>query len=330
MPSVIPYDWYTFSGPTRSIQRCTNDGEITAAPCRNHTRLDRSRCSMSGRSAMRCSMSVVAVKVVMPCASMRSTMRAASNFCSTTRWSPASRLNSVANPLVWYIGAITSTTCGRSTGAHVVANGMPVISSKIPGLSMRMTLTAPVDPLLQIPLVIGDTAGGNGVGSRSWVDSNHARSSTPTLTPSITSSTRSRSQSGRSHRTGTGTAPSFHAASTVITNSGELRRATATRPPSVAPRSCSARAICVERRCSSGHVTTVSAPSTRDDAQDWRGGVVLGELRDAFREGEGAHCGVITRRAKRHAPSSSTTVASYFPTPTTANGASASGRRVRR
>ncbi len=174
---------------------------------------------------MRCSMSVVAVNVVTPCASIRSTMRAASNFCSTTRWSPASRLNSVANPLVWYIGAITRTVCGRAIVAQDAAKGMPVMSSKTPGLSMRMTLTAPVEPLLQMPLVIGDTAGGNGVGSSSRVESSQARSSTPTLTPSITSSTRSRSQSGRSHRTGTGTAPSFHAASTVITNSGELRSA---------------------------------------------------------------------------------------------------------
>ena len=204
---------------------------------------------------------MVAVKVVTPWASIRSTIRAASNFWSTTRWSPASRLKSVAKPLVWYIGAITRTICGRATGPHDAANGMPTISSKTPGLSIRMTLGAPVEPLLQMPLVCGDTTDGSGVASSSAVAWSHGRSSAPTETPSITSSTRSRSHSGRSQRTGTGMAPSFHAASTVITNSGELRRPTATRVPGAAPRVWRARAICVERRCSSGQVTTVSRPS---------------------------------------------------------------------
>ena len=112
---------------------------------------------------MRWSINVVAVKVVTPWASIRSTIRAASNFWSTTRWSPASRLKSVAKPLVWYIGAITRTTCGRATGPHDAANGMPTISSKTPGLSIRMTLGAPVEPLLQMPLVCGDTTDGRGV-----------------------------------------------------------------------------------------------------------------------------------------------------------------------
>ena len=134
----------------------------------------------------------------------------------------------MAKPLVWYIGAITSTTCGRATGPHDAANGMPTISSKTPGLSIRMTLGEPVEPLLQMPLVCGDTTDGRGVASSSAVAWSQGRSSAPTETPSMTSSTRSRSQSGRSQRTGTGMAPSFHAASTVITNSGELRSPTAT------------------------------------------------------------------------------------------------------
>ena len=75
----------------------------------------------------------------------------------------------MAKPLVWYIGAITRTTCGRATGPHDAANGMPTISSKTPGLSIRMTLGVPVEPLLQMPLVCGDTTDGRGVWSSSAV-----------------------------------------------------------------------------------------------------------------------------------------------------------------
>ena len=213
---------------------------------------------------MRCSIVVVAVNVVTRCASIRSTMRAASNFCSTTRWSPASRLNSVANPLVWYIGAITSTVCGRSTGrprrrerhaGHLVEDRRLVHQDDL-GRAGRPAAADAVGHAATPPAA---AAWGRGRA----VDSSQARSSTPTLTPSITSSTRSRSQSGRSQRTGTGTAPSFHAAQH---RHHELGRVAERRPRPRALGRCrapaSARPIWVERRCSSGQVTTVSAPST--------------------------------------------------------------------
>ena len=80
--------------------------------------LDRSRSSMPGRSAMRCSIVGVAVNVVTRCRSIASTARAASNRSSTTSRSPASRLWTVANALTWYIGASTRTVWGRATGRH--------------------------------------------------------------------------------------------------------------------------------------------------------------------------------------------------------------------
>ena len=112
------------------------------------------------------------------------------------------------------------------------AMGVPIIGLNTAGNCERITFGVPVAPLLQMPLLLGDTTSGNsGTGSSAvaWI---HARSSGPMYTfGSITSLRRSSSQSGTSQRTGTGTAPSFHVASTPKTNSGELRMPKPTRSP---------------------------------------------------------------------------------------------------
>ena len=60
----MPYAVTICSGLSSSNQVRSSDGGITAAPCRIHTTLDRSRCRTSGRAAMRASMVGVAVKLV--------------------------------------------------------------------------------------------------------------------------------------------------------------------------------------------------------------------------------------------------------------------------
>ena len=96
----MPYAVTICSGLSSSNQVCSSDGGITAAPCRMKTMLDRSRCRTSGRAAMRASMVGVAVKVVTRKRSITSRTNAASNFSSTTRWSPPSSMRKVAKPLV--------------------------------------------------------------------------------------------------------------------------------------------------------------------------------------------------------------------------------------
>jgi hypothetical protein len=61
---------------------------------------------------------------------------------------------------VWYIGANTSTTCGRGTGAHISAIGVVMASMNVDGRSLRMIFGVPVEPLLQMPFMNGDTASG--------------------------------------------------------------------------------------------------------------------------------------------------------------------------
>jgi hypothetical protein len=63
MLSVMPYAMMMRSAPIRSIQRCTSERGIGAAPCRIQSMLERSRSSIPGRSAMRCSIVGVAVNV---------------------------------------------------------------------------------------------------------------------------------------------------------------------------------------------------------------------------------------------------------------------------
>jgi hypothetical protein len=125
----MPYTITRRSAPIRPAHRCTSDGGIGAAPWRIQSMLDRSRSSTPGKSAIRCSIVGVAVKVEMRCCSIAATARAASNRSRTRSRSPASRLNSVANPLAWYIGPGTRIVCGRGTGRHPSMNGVPSIGS---------------------------------------------------------------------------------------------------------------------------------------------------------------------------------------------------------
>src|ERR1700759_2236475 len=127
--------------------------------------------------------------------------------------------------------------CGWGVGAQAARNGNDDSGVQIPCASVRMTFGRPVDPLLQIPFALGDTTAGNG--SPAWspareVNVDSVCSSTVTA-GSITSSTRDRSQSGRSQRIGTGTAPIFQQPNTASTRCSELGIDTATSEPISAP-----------------------------------------------------------------------------------------------
>ena len=87
-----------------------------------------------------------------------------------------------------------------------------------------MTLGNPVEPLLQIPLMDGETAGGTG--SPEWFCADAAIVSrvcvsNVTAGPMI-SSNLARSHSGRSQRIGTGTAPTFQHPRLASTRSTEF------------------------------------------------------------------------------------------------------------
>ena len=212
-----------FSAPISVAHRCTSDGGIGAAPIMIHSRLERSTSSTPGRSPIRCSIVGVQVKVVMRWRSITSTIRAASNFSRTYSSSPESMLLSVANALMWYIGASTRIRCGRVTLIQASAIGTLIMGSNTGGPSERMTFGVPVAPLLQIPWLLGETTSGRSGAASSAVARIQSRSSGPRYTVGwITSLSRSSSQSGTSQRTGTGTAPSFQIASTPKTNSGEF------------------------------------------------------------------------------------------------------------
>src|SRR4051812_40726685 len=133
-------------------------------------------------------------------------------------------LLSVANALMWYIGASTRIRWGLVTRMNASAIGMLITGLNTGGPWARITFGVPVEPLLQMPLLFGEiTSGSTGTGSSADARIQD-RSSGPTYTRgSITSRSRSSSHSGTSHRTGTGTAPSFQVANTAKTNSGELR-----------------------------------------------------------------------------------------------------------
>ena len=88
-------------------------------------------------------------------------------------------LLSVANALMWYIGASTKIRCGRVTGMNASAIGMPIIGLNTAGSCERITFGVPVAPLLQIPLLLGEiTSGSSGTGS-SAVASIQGKSSGP-------------------------------------------------------------------------------------------------------------------------------------------------------
>ena len=253
----------TCSAPTRSIQRCTSDGEMTAAPCRNHTMLERSRSSMPGRSAMRWSMSG-----------------------RRGEGGDAVRLDEVDDPrgveLLEHHEVVAGEQAeqrgeavgvvhrrhhqhdlrtrdraprrGERHAGHVVEHrpacpsGSPWARRSSRCCRCRWSAARPTD--------------GSGVASSSAVASSHGEVVDADATRRRSPRARARAPS----RGGpTAPAPAPRRASTpparVMTNSGELRRPTATRVPRPTPRACSARAIWVERRCSSGQVTTVSVPS---------------------------------------------------------------------
>ena len=108
----------------------------------------------------------------------------------------------------------------------------------------------PVDPLLQIPCRWGETMSGNSGTSDVAVASSHSLSFSARYSRgSITSRSRWSSQSGRSHRTGTGTAPSFQAANTLSVNRGEFRNPMPRRSPKPTPRSLKAPASWLDLVC---------------------------------------------------------------------------------
>ena len=174
---------------------------------------------------MRCSIVGVAVNAVTRCCSMASTARAASKRSSTTSRSRFSRLWTVEKALTWYIGASTSMIWGRSTGRHCSIIGVLKTSWHRAGRALTMIFGVPVDPLLQMPCMRADTTSGSSGTSASAVSRIHGRSSSLRWTrAAMTSRSWSSSQSGRSHRTGIGVAPSFQPAKAAIMSSGEFGR----------------------------------------------------------------------------------------------------------
>src|SRR5436305_11243669 len=114
--------------------------------------------------------------------------------------------------------------CGCAVGAQAARNGNDDSGVQMPCASVRITFGRPVDPLLQIPLAFGETTSGSGSADCSAalaVSTELVWSSTVTA-GAITSSTRVRSQSGRSQRIGTGTAPIFQQPNAASTNGTEL------------------------------------------------------------------------------------------------------------
>ena len=87
-----------------------------------------------------------------------------------------------------------------------------------------MTLGRPVEPLLQMPLIDGDTAGETGSPDWFWADTAivaRVRASRVTAGLMISSSLL-RSHSGKSQRIGTGTAPAFQHPRLASTRSTEF------------------------------------------------------------------------------------------------------------
>src|SRR4051794_585469 len=253
----------TRSGPIRSNHACATVGGSTAAPCRMNWMLDRSRLSIPGTRAIRCSIVGVAVNVVMRCRSIRSTTCSASNFCSRTISSPPSIIVKQENPFVWYSGARPSMRWGRSIVIQLAPNGTDIDGTHAVGRSVMITFGVPVEPLLQMPLVCMPMT--SATASSGWdaasVISSGTSSGRMLSRPATTSSSRSRSHAGRSQRTGTGTAPSFQAAKTSNTSSVELTSSMATQSPLPTPRSANVRASCSLRRSTSRQVNSSSLPS---------------------------------------------------------------------
>ena len=164
---------------------------------------------------------------------------------------------------MWYIGPGTRMVCGVGVGVQAARKGNDDSGVQTPCAKVRITLGSPVDPLLHIPLAWGDTTSG-----RASVDSPAARaastarvSSSIATVGAITSSTRDRSQPGRSQRIGTGTAPIFQHPRTASTNSSELGIPSATSEPTWAPAADKARPHWLARPSSSANVSDCAFPS---------------------------------------------------------------------
>ena len=155
--------------------------------------------------------------------------------------------------------------CGRSIGIQLAPNGSDIAGTHTVGRSVMMTLGMPVEPLLQMPFVCMPMTSGSGASCCASASAINAPTSSGRMLsrPSTTSSSRSRSHAGRSQRTGTGTAPIFHAARTSSTSSVELTSSSATRSPLPTPRAAKVRASCSERRSMSRQVDSSSPPSGR-------------------------------------------------------------------
>ena len=83
----------------------------------------------------------------------------------------------VANALMWYIGASTRIRCGRVTRRNASAMGTLRTGLNTGGPWERITFGVPVDPLLQMPLLLGETTSGNSATGSSAVASIQDRSS---------------------------------------------------------------------------------------------------------------------------------------------------------
>ena len=175
-------------------------------------RAGESRVSTPGTSAMRCSIAACAVNVGDPVPlDQVDDPGSASN--SPAGWSRRRRAGvAMLNPLVWYIGP----------GMRIICAGAE--RSPRPSTWVSCGTDRPLRrPVARSPWVFRSTrscrcrSGWGDLGERSVDSARLARTgqvvaAQVTLAPITASSTRSHSQSGRSQRTGTGTAPSFQAA----------------------------------------------------------------------------------------------------------------------
>src|SRR5271166_3551287 len=110
------------------------------------------------------------------------------------------------------MGAGTMMVCGLATGVQFARNGSPCCGVQSDGARLRITLGTPVDPLLQIPLALGEIASGSELSdsAAARASRSHRLASLTTTAGSMTARTRFRSHSGRSQCMGMGTAPIFH------------------------------------------------------------------------------------------------------------------------
>ena len=156
---------------------------------------------------------------------------------------------------------------GCATGVQFARNGSPCWGIQSDGARLRITLGTPVDPLLQIPLAVGEMAVGSGLSDSpaARASNSHRLFSSTTTAGSITARTRSRSHSGRSQCIGMGTAPIFQHPSVASTRCCEFGIASATREPVSAPRAASARPHWLARASSSAEGQRLRGPVERDD-----------------------------------------------------------------